>query len=218
MKKIIHFFVFQLLISINLFAQTQPSGSWVNIHRYPSEIKPSTDYTAKINGKDAFVYQNHVGSILTFEMEGTVTLELTFSGVVKYAVARPLSAQITPTWQDKTIKIALDKPQQLSLELNGLTKSPLFIFAHPRLTTPKPSANVRVFEAGKLHRPGVVNIQSGQQVYIEGGAVVQGFFLAEKPTTSASPGRGSSTAPLQTRSISPKATALGSSACSAANR
>jgi hypothetical protein len=170
------------------FSQGKPA--WVKTYPYPSDAPASTRYQATVNGQPAFIYQNPVGSILIFEMEGEVELEIEVSHLVKFAQVRPLTDSVVPTWHDQRIHLRLVQPARLSLELNGQTTHPLFIIAHPRLAAPKPSKNLRIFAAGQRHRIGIQVIQPGETVYLEGGAVVEGAFLAPKAdgVTIAGPG------------------------------
>ncbi len=148
-------------------------------YNYSKEAPKSEIFKVFINGHESFVYQNPIGSIAIFELYGPVEVVIECSYPVKHAIARPLSAGVETTWNGSTIKMKLEKPCQLSIELNGLTADPLFIFAHDKISTPKLSNNLKVFKAGKTHRPGIVWLKNNDHVFIEGGAVVKGLFIAE---------------------------------------
>jgi hypothetical protein len=81
----------------------------------------------------------------------------------------------------------------LSVELNGrIRQQPLFIFSGaPEKSKPsKSDPNVIWFEGGKLHKNVSLELKDNQTVYIEGGAVVQGYIFAEGKKNITVCGRG----------------------------
>ena len=105
---------------------------------------------------------------------------------------RPFSAQVNVRFKDSIIQLRIEKPQQLSIELNGSLKNPLFLFANaPDLNKPsKSNKDVVFFEAGKIHYPGIIEMKSNQTLYIEGGAVVVGVIKAKDADNIRIAGRG----------------------------
>lgn len=89
--------------------------------------------------------------------------------------ARSLQAEILGT----CFIFELDRPEKLSLEIPG--RSPLFFWANPPETDrPDPEdPNVLWFKGGQVYEAGRFNIEQGQTLYIEGGAVVRGFVRAD---------------------------------------
>ena len=163
------------------------------IYPVPAGLKPSTDYTVFVNGKEVFVYASPIpAAYCSFEMSGPVTVTIRANRDIKWVDVRPLSSGITPQFKDSTIYIRISKPQQLSIELNGSIKMPLFIFANaPEKNKPsKTNPNVIFFEAGKIHYAGLIEVNSNQTVYIEGGAVVVGAILAKDAKNIQITGRG----------------------------
>jgi hypothetical protein len=90
------------------------------------------------------------------------------------------------------VQFSIEKPENLSIEINRNLKRPLFIFANPLETDipDKSDKNVIFFEAGKIHYPGEVTIKSNQTVYIEGGAIVRGHFMTDQGRNIKILGRG----------------------------
>ena len=105
-------------------------------------------------------------------------------------VVRPTSRGIKPTIKGRLITFRLPQPGQLTVELDGMHYA-LHLFADPPETdTPKAGdANVLYFGPG-VHRPGKINLQSGQTVYVAGGAVVYTAIAARGLTGVRILGRG----------------------------
>lgn len=151
---------------------------------YPTDAPRSGAYRVFVNDREVFVYENPVGSIAIFEMDGPVDVRVESANIVRHVVARPLSAGIRPDWGGKAAHLSLPRPMQLSVEFNGLIRDPLFLFAHPVIEAPRENRRGRLlfFEGGKTHEPGVVRLRNHDEVFLEGGAVVKGVFLADGAT------------------------------------
>jgi len=157
-------------------------------------ISQSINYSVLANGQQVGVYDSPIVSYAAFDMQGKVTIKIKANRDVKWVEIRPRNLNITPTWSaDSTIQFSIDKPCNLSIELNGAPlEFPLFLFANP-LETNVPSANdpnVIYFEAGKVHKAGLIVPKSNQTVYIGPGAVVDGFIFAENAENIKVCGRG----------------------------
>lgn len=162
---------------------------------YPAPIglSSSEQYSVTINGKDAFVYASPVpAAYCSFDMNGEAEITIKANRDIKWVDIRPLALGIHPIFKDSTIHFTLSKPAQISIELNGSIKMPLFIFANaPEENKPsKNDSNVLFFEAGKIHYPGIINLQSNQTLYVEGGAVVVGVVKANNAKHIRIAGRG----------------------------
>jgi len=125
-------------------------------------------------------------------MNGAVEITIKANRDIKWVDIRPLALGIKPIFKDSTIRFKLSKPAQLSIELNGSIKMPLFLFANaPEKNKPsRKDNNVMFFEAGKIHYPGIINLKSNQTLYIEGGAVVVGVVKAHDAKHVRIAGRG----------------------------
>ena len=162
---------------------------------YPSPIglAPSPDYQVKVNGQPAFVYASPApAAYCSFDINGAVEIIIKANRDIKWVDVRPLALGIKPIFKDSTITIRLSKPAQLSIELNGSIKMPLFVFANaPEKNKPsKNDSNVIFFEAGKIHHAGLIKMKSNQTVYIEAGAVVVGAITAKDANNIKIMGRG----------------------------
>lgn len=188
MKKYILFTLIVYLISNNAIVFAQPV-----LYPEPQGLSPSAEYSVTINGKDAFVYASPIpAAYCSFDINGTVDIIIKANRDIKWVDVRPLALGIKPIFKDSTIHFKISKPAQLSIELNGSIKMPLFIFANtPEKNKPsKNDKNVIFFEAGKIHYPGIIHLQTNETLYIEGGAVVVGVVKASNAKHIRIAGRG----------------------------
>jgi len=128
-----------------------------------------------------------------FDFAGTVEVIIKAARDVKWVDIRPKSLEIKCDFKDSTITIAITQPCKLSIELNGeFSNRPLFLFAGaPEKNVPaRDNPAVIWFESGKVHRPGIIEVKSGQTVFIEGGAVVEGIIHADNASDIKILGRG----------------------------
>jgi hypothetical protein len=173
---------FALSVMILAFIYPAAGNAQVVIYPSPAGLAPSADYQVTINGREAFVYASPVpAAYCSFELDTPVVVRIKANRDVKWVDVRPLSAGIKATFQDSTISIQLTKPVQLSIELNGSRRMPLFLFANaPEHDRPrKEDKNTRWFAAGKVYHPGIIDLKSDQTLYIEAGAVVVGVVKAD---------------------------------------
>jgi Endopolygalacturonase len=154
----------------------------IRTYDFPSEIKASGAYSLKIDGQPVLVIDNPIpASYAAFELlKGPVTVEIECMQDVKWVDVRPLTANIKPQIKDGKISFVIPAPGFFSVEINGKLTHPLFIFADPKEVKPaKNDPNVIYFEAGKIHKAGIISPKSNQHVFIEGGAVVFGAIAAK---------------------------------------
>jgi len=159
----------------------------------PQGEKLSADYTLRVNGKNVPVYscrvsaapinqvwpgyqrplvQTELASFAYWAMSGPVTVEISSNRPYQSVAVRPASRGITPKTNGRLITFQLLNPQQLTVELDG-THFALHLFADPPETgAPKAGdPNVLYFGPG-VHRPGKIELRSGQTVYVAAGSVV----------------------------------------------
>ena len=168
------------VLILSMLALYQFSGASVRNYDYPPEARPSQRYSMKANGIPVLVMDNPIpASFAAFESEGAVEIEIECTHDVKWVDVRPLKAGIHPKIIAGNIVFSIPGPGNYSIEINGKTDHPLFIFANPKEVKPaRTDPNIIYFEAGKIHKPGVIKPKSNQQIYIEGGAVVIGAISA----------------------------------------
>jgi hypothetical protein len=172
-----------------------PYSFGATVITYPATegVEPSSDYTISVSGREVFVYDSPAASYAMFDFEGEIEVVISTPRVVKWVDVRPKRLGIRPLYDDHSIRITLDHPCNLSIELNGeFSNRPLFLFANPP-EEERPDRNdpgVIYFEGGKVHRPGLIELKSNQTVYIEGGAVVEGVIHGKDVAHVKVQGRG----------------------------
>ena len=175
MKQFAILLIFSTLLVCNVKADS------LILYDAPKGITPAPEFELEVNGQNVFVYNTSSAAYAYFSFEGKVNIKVTFLAPVYNYDIRPKSRKIEGELYRNQISFTLTKPENLSVEINKNLKRPLFIFANPlEINIPdKNDANVIYFEAGKIHTPGIVKIKSNQTVYIAGGAVVRGSFIAD---------------------------------------
>ena len=185
MRKLI--FVLFLLNAINVTGQVT---TWQALEGFASDKY----YSIKVNGTPVEVFDTPIASYAIFDFEGEANVEVNTMYDVRWVDVRPLRCNLKPTYTgDNSFSFKLNKPENLSLELNGrIRQQPLFIFAgKPETNRPsKADKNVIWFEEGKLYKDVKLELQDNQTVYIEGGAVVQGYLFAKGKKNIKIYGRG----------------------------
>lgn len=158
-----------------------------------AEVKPSEWFTCKVNGQNNFVYDSEIAPFTYFDTNEETVIEIVSKREIKWLEIKPKSLGLSYTFSGYNIKVKVNKPCQFAIEINGMPyKEPLLVFVNP-LETYKPSktdTNVIYFEEGKIYKQGKIELKSGKTLYIEGGAVVEGFIKAENATDIKVIGRG----------------------------
>ncbi len=182
-----------MLLAGSLLFSLTATASEVITFDPPPGIKPSRAYEIRVNGREVFVYDSPIVSYAVFDFTGTAEVTIRANRDVKWVDVRPVSMNIKPIFRDSTIRFTLDEPCNLSIELNGeFSNRPLFLFSNsPEEDRPdRDDPDVIWFEGGKMHEPGLIEVGSGQTVYIEGGAVVHGIIHAKNASKIRVCGRG----------------------------
>jgi hypothetical protein len=119
-------------------------------------------------------------AMVLLDTGGPVEFEVSkAAGRITSARARPLSYGITPTIgvDGRTARFTLQRPLDLSFEVNGDILHNLHIFAGP-IGTDAPRAGPRVVLFGPGRHPiggdHILRVRSNTTVYLAGGAVVEG--------------------------------------------
>jgi hypothetical protein len=160
----------------------QNGREWQTVPTYKATV------TNIVNTKSV----HQITSFAYFDFSGTVEVAVTYNkDVVKQVRVRPLSSGITPRAQSNTISFFLDKPKNLSIEINGDIFHNLQLFANPvEIFHPSPAdTNITYFGPG-IHQIGVLKARSNQTIYLAGGAIVQGQILISNVENVRILGRG----------------------------
>jgi hypothetical protein len=168
----------------------------------PAGIAPSDQYAVTVEQhrgpQSSFVYQILARkpdtnreldtSWTSFSMQGPVTVRVKkLAGEATGCIVRPYSAEIATTFADGECTFQLTEPGNVSVEfepnIHNPVLHPMLVFANPLEADVPPAddPSVRYFGPG-VHQPGAAQpIESGDTIYLAGGAWVEGAFLASGP-------------------------------------
>ena len=186
------------------FCFTAPSDPGItsgnaDVYNFSDEI-PSSDYcSVTVNGTPCYVYETETNSrrvspsgnsndildismceVVSFDMSGNVTLEIRLNNIkLNSASVSPRSSGIKVTVADNTASFTISECGQYTVEFNGSTENALHIFANPYETDPirGTSDDVIYFGPG-VYDVGEITLESGQTLYIAGGAIVYGYAVS----------------------------------------
>ena len=130
-------------------------------------------------------------SFAYFDMFGTVTVKIkSLKKPLHKLVIRPQFYGIDPKIKGNTITFTLKKPTKLSIEPDGRFE-PLLLFANPVETDPpqRGDPNVIYFGPG-IHKQRDIRLNTGQTLYLAGGAIVKGSIDIENSRDVTIRGRG----------------------------
>jgi hypothetical protein len=160
---------------------TQTNAATLILYDAPAGAQSANDFEVRINNQRTFVYNTRPAAFAYFSFNGTVNVTVVCPGEIYSYDIRPKQKAIVATIYRNEIHFTLSGPCNISIEINKNIKRPLFLFANPLETTihKRGTPNVLFYEKGKIHEVGLVNVSSNQTVYIEGGAIVRGSFIAK---------------------------------------
>ena len=171
----------------------QPGGEWQTI----------ATYSVKVDEVKETRHHVELASLSYFDFDGEAEVSVTSNKEeIKTARIRPLSYGITPQTDRRTLTFKLDRPRNLSIEINGDIFHNLHLFANPidRNNPLKPGMNPKklkkdrnliYFGPGIHQLPGdTLDIPSGKRVYVAGGARVLGSLRVKNATDVKIQGRG----------------------------
>ena len=193
-----------LIAALGLFAISCNSmkNSNVVIYDAPEGEILNTKYTVTADGFNVPVYNAKVGiedrekrnygmdakaesanffdiaGFAYFDMkQGPVTVTVSVDEEIKEAKVLPTSYGIVPTIEGKKLTFQVEKPQNLTIDINGDYVRSLHLFVNPEETDiPDPNdPNVIYFGPG-IHEVTSMEIGDNKTVYIAGGAIVRGIM------------------------------------------
>ena len=153
-----------------------PGGSWQNLPVYDVRVNLSNLSQA------GFAY---------FDFSGKVEVEINCAQAVQEVAIRPVSCAITPVRVGNTITFTLDRPMNLSIEINDDRLHNLHLFASaPEMDIPSSQDRNVIFFGPGVHKLGthpaitsegkiggqdqaIIRVSSVQTVFLAGGSVVQ---------------------------------------------
>lgn len=126
-------------------------------------------------GRQRPLEQTELASVLNFEADEKVELEVEVAWDFEEAVVRPLSKNVKVKKCGRTCKFVIEKYGQYTLELDGFHKA-LHIFVDPVVDFEAKTENVIRLEAG-LHY-GDMELESNTTLIIDRGAILYGNVSA----------------------------------------
>lgn len=186
--------------------ETKTDDFAVEVRQGNGPWQPVAVYPVKVDEVRGIKHSVETASMAYFDMDGKVDVRVISREPVTSARIRPLSYDITPGVKGDTLTFTLDRPRNLSVEVNGDIFHNLHLFANPldtnrpanlkkaahytRLAAKSPEAPLAKFNPAKTpvlyFAPGVhqlpgdsLLIPSGTTVYVDGGARVYGSFKTE---------------------------------------
>jgi hypothetical protein len=183
-----------------LYAFPAPTGVELN-KRFTVQVKQANQqqwqqlpsYNVKVKKNENLISSEENASMAYFSAAGKVEVAIqSNTGIIHTARIRPLSYGIKPILKDNSIYFTLEKPCNVSVEINGDIFRNLHLFADP-IYEPVDSLakNVIYFKLG-LHqlKDGVLRVPSNTTVYIAGGAFIKGQIIFDSVYNSRLLGSG----------------------------
>lgn len=142
------------------------------------QLRESPLYTVSINGTKIRTFHNEFFDFALPVVEEGVSLdiEVVVDDVFQKAELRPVSAGYVPVIEGNTIKLHLDEPKKLILELDDDLECPLYLLCSYRI--PKPEHVTHEFKKGQVYQIGRLELHTDDVVYLEEGSVVSGQFYS----------------------------------------
>jgi hypothetical protein len=157
-------------------------------------VKASESYKVRVNGipvpvNDESYFDFHTAF---FSMDKPVLVEVEFLEEANFASIHPLRHKIRPEVDGTTISFTLHNPLKLVIKARESDSVlPLAICATPLdENVPDPDDPKVLFFGPGIHEPGLIELVSGQTVYLAPGALVKGRIETRDATGVTIRGRG----------------------------
>ncbi|HOW39382.1 MAG TPA: glycosyl hydrolase family 28 protein [Bacteroidales bacterium] len=182
----------KLIIFLICTAEIVLNSSCVTIVTYPTPpgLKTSPDLKLTVSNKpvwverietklDTFNYTTGIYGGMKmeamdaagFSFEGKVRINITVSDDIVRYVIRPKSRNISASVNGNELSFEIDSPQKLYIEINDLPHLAIFADAPEKEPQSEGSRDILYFGPGE-HKPGKIELQSNQTLYIAAGAIV----------------------------------------------
>ncbi len=183
-----------------LMCSCRPDAGNVVVYPAPEGEVLNTSYRMKVQGVDVPVYDAKIGmeykanreramddqpnsadfydiaGFASFDLlSGDADVEISYKEPIKSAKVLPEKAGITPVVKGSKLSFKVDKPQLLTVEVNGEHIRSLHIFVNPEdKNIPDPDdPNVIYFAPGVHELTESIEVKDNQTVYIAGGALLR---------------------------------------------
>ncbi len=162
------------------------------LHSRPN-VPPSIEYCAWVDEVEAYVF-NHPGyaggtmSWIHLDLHQPVTIRIAPHRQVDQARVLPRRHGIDAPLEDNTVTLRIDRPGSYQIEWDGNLELPFFVFAKPPEETPTSGRRIE-FGPGE-HRPGLIELESGDELHLAAGAEVYGAIRSVGAKNLRITGRG----------------------------
>lgn len=204
----------RISILVSLLCISFSAYSEIKIYPAPAEAKMNASFSVEVSESGSEWQSVPVYNVMVDQVEDKHTVKnssmayFDFSGKtfirvisnnqsVESARVRPLSYEIKPAVCGDTLLFSIDRPRLLSVEVNGDIFDNLQLFANP-IETDAP-VNIKKFRKNKNNvyfGPGyhkldsTFMVKSNQEVYVAGGAYIDGKFEIKDAENVRFHGRG----------------------------
>lgn len=194
--------LFFLLLSMSVvITSCKYSKSDLIVYNAPEGEALNEKFKASVNGIDVPVYNARIcpediqgrhrsGWIHTadttydiagfamFDLKkGPAKVTISVNDLIASAKILPTSFGIIPTIKGKTLTFEVDKPQHVTVEVNGDHIRSLHLFVNPEeADIPDPNDPDVIYFGPEIHEITSIPVGDNQTVYIAGGAVVRGVL------------------------------------------
>ncbi len=182
-----------------------PTGADMNTRDFKVEMNVGDGWTqvpvynAKVAYREDYVnYNCYRSSFASADIEGKIDVRVTsLSRNIDYAKIRPLSDEIRFTSDRNTILFSVDKPCQLSVEVNGhIYRNLQLFFNPPENDIPSPDDENVIYLGAGVHnaencehivtmenKAPQLFVKEGQTLYLAGGCVLQAAVIVKGNNT-----------------------------------
>ncbi|NBB78040.1 MAG: hypothetical protein GVY36_01110 [Verrucomicrobia bacterium] len=149
----------------------------IETFRHPRSCDFSRDFTLSVDGAAVEVLHTEAADFANFiydASKGPVEVVVTrLRDTIEAFEIRPRRLGIQGEARVKELRFTLERAEKLSVEIEGMR--PLFVWANPpEPDRPDPAdPKVRYFEAGQIYEMERLSLESGETLYLEGGAVLK---------------------------------------------
>jgi hypothetical protein len=166
----------------------------IRVRQGVQEWQELPSYLVKVYEVKGTSHHVEKASMSYFDFSGDVEVAVTFNkGDVRSARVRPLSYGIEPKINGNTLTFKLNRPLNLSVEVNGDIFHNLHLFANriDEFIPDRKDTSLIYFGPG-IHQieGGKLKVPSGKTVYLAGGAILMGQVLIESVHNVKLLGRG----------------------------
>jgi hypothetical protein len=168
------------------------ADSRIVTYPFPQQMPASPRFRLMADRQAVPVLTTEGGDFAAFALSGRIEIAVVHDRPVTNAVVRPRSRGIIPEARGWQVRFTVDRPGPLCVEVNGDTKTPLFLFIDPtEIDVPtRGTPGVTVLPGNKVHDLGEIRLKDRETLYLEPGAVVRGTVRAQGARHITIRGRG----------------------------